>query len=168
MSPSPRGRLGDHAAVRALAPFLLLAASTSSCSGFSIGVRQDSDDKASFTRVLDAQAPGSRFPAGRLLDKGWSRLFVFRGGISTQAIEDRIGIPFPQSGEAIPAATSYLVFADDEAVVSAFSYAGPRDVDATCFLAERVPLDPRTELVLGDGEGGRASLSTSPAADRCR
>lgn len=155
--------------MRLLRPLLLmLALASSGCSGFSIGVRQDSDDKAAFARFLAAQPAGSRFPASRLLGKEWTRLFVFRGGISTQAVEDRIGIPFPQSGEEIPPATSYLVFADDEAVVSAFSYAGPRDVDASCFLAERVPLAPDTALTLGAAEDGRLSLSTVAAADRCR
>lgn len=144
---------------------LLVALGTAGCSGFSIGVRQDKEDREALLTALRTKQEGSRFPARELLRKDWTRLFVFRGGIATQAIEDRIGIPFPQSGEETPKATPYLVFADREAVVAAFSYEGPGEVDPRCLLAERVPLDPGTPLtVIGSGP---ARLTTVAGAARC-
>ena len=141
----------------------------SGCSGFSIGVRQDKDDRAALTAVLAAKRPGDRFPAKDLLARGWKRLYVFRGGIATQPIEDRIGIPFPQSGEETAKEASYLVFADDDNVISAFSLVLPAGVGARCLLAERVPLEPRTPMALvPGGRAGTAQLSTAATAGRCR
>lgn len=158
--------------VRRLAagPLLLCLLALTGCSGFSIGVRQDKDDRAAMTALLAGKRPGARFPAKELLlNRGWKRLYVFRGGIATQPIEDRIGIPFPQSGEATPKDASYLVFGDDDNVISAFSFAGPPGVGDRCLIADRVPLKPDTELTLVPGErSGTAQLSPSAAADRCR
>ena len=158
--------------VASVTVLLLAAATLPGCSGFSIGVRQDKEDREAFARALAAKDAGSFFAAGELLRKDWTRLFVFRGGIATQAVEDRIAIPFPQSGEATSAEASYLVFADEEEVVSAFSYAGPTRLTPRCFLAERVPFTPATELTLvagGEGEPRKApKLSTVAEVDRCR
>lgn len=148
---------------------LLLAATLPGCSGFTIGVRQDKEDKAAFAAALGRAKSGDRFPARALLAKRWTRLWLFRGGVATQAIEDRIGVPFPQSGDPTPAGMGYLVFADADEVLSAFSFAGPAGVDPACLLAERGPLAPRTALTLvGTGAGGAARLSTLAGAPRCR
>lgn len=150
---------------------LLLAAALPGCSGFTIGVRQDKEDKAAFTAALGRARGGDRFPARALLAKRWTRLWLFRGGVATQAIEDRIGVPFPQSGDPTPAG-AYLVWVDGDEVLSAFSYAGPGDVDPACLLAEGGPLRPQTALSLvGEGAGrplGTSRLSTVAGARRCR
>ena len=158
-----------HPARAALLALLLAAASLGGCSGFSIGVRQDEEDQARLFEAVAARGPGDRFPARALLDRRWTRLFVFRGGIATQAVEDRIAIPFPQSGEETPRTSSYLVFADDEQVISAFSLVTPPGVGAGCLLADRAPLTPGTPLTLvPDGSGGGSRLSTVAAAGLCR
>ncbi len=151
---------------------LLLATSLGGCSGFSIGVRQDKEDREHLAGVLARAPTGRPFAARALLDRPFRRLWVFRGGGDTQAVEDRIGIPFPQSGEAIPAGSAYLVFDDGEQVLSAFSFAGA--VDATgatgrCLLAERAPLAPGTEVVgVRTRRGGVVEPSPVAAAEGCR
>lgn len=151
------------------APFLLaLALGLPGCSGFAIGVRQDKEEAAQVARALAARAPDRPFPARTLLDVGWTRLWVFRGGIGTQEIEDRIGIPFPYSGEDTPPEESYLVFADREQVVASFSWADPPAVSARCFLAERTPLTPDAPLELRSAGGGAPRLVAVADAARCR
>ena len=152
---------------------LLLVAALTGCSGFTIGVRQDKEDKAAFTAALGRAQSGDRFAArGLLAAKDWTRLWLFRGGDATQAIEDRIGVPFPQSGDRTPAGVAYLVFVDGDEVLAAFSYAGPADVDPACLLTERGPLQPQTALTLvAAGVGGpleTSRLSTLAGTRRCR
>lgn len=154
---------------RLLAVSLLAAPGLAGCSGFSIGVRQDKEDAASVARVLERPRLGDRLRASELLECSWTRLFVLPGGITTQAVEDRIGVPFPQSGEELPAGPGYLVFVDDDAVVSAFSAVGGVEVPPVCLAAEREPLGPRAELILVPGAArGSARLSTAALAPGCR
>ncbi|MCW3009737.1 MAG: hypothetical protein JWO90_141 [Solirubrobacterales bacterium] len=154
--------------MRAL-PLLCLAAVLTGCSGFSIGVRQDKEDAERFGRVL-ARAPLDRpFPVRDLLDRGFTRLFVFEGGGSTQEVEDRIRIPFPQSGEEIADDAAYVVFADAEEVVAAFTYRGAPGATGRCLVTARVPLGPDDEVVeVRPAAGGPAELSPVPTASRCR
>lgn len=162
--------------MRALGSVALLATATlAGCSGFSIGVRQDKDDRVAVTRVLRAKVVGDRFAARELLGRDWTRLWVFAGGVETRAIEDRIAIPFPESGEATPPETPYLVFDDGKAVVAAFSLAGRDDdarvarVRAGCLLAQRGPLAPATPLVVVASRPSRAPRVVPVASvARCR
>lgn len=65
-------------------------------------MRQDKGEQATFGTYLVGKPPGRRLAADALLGGSWTRLWVFRGGVGTQPIEDRIGIPFPSSGIATP------------------------------------------------------------------
>ena len=155
--------------MRRLLP-LLVPLALAGCSGFDIGVRQDKEDRASLAAVLARERPGVPFAASRLLPaKGFARLWVFRGGIATQPLEDRIGIPFPKSGVPTPKGRRYLVFDDGKQVISSFSLTVPRGVSGACLLAERRPLGPRTLLVLVRGPApAPARLSTVAGAAACR
>lgn len=146
--------------VRALG-LLILAAGLAGCSGFSIGVREDKADRAAFIEAVTGRKPGSGLQAHELLAKDWERLWIFRGGGSTQAVEDRIGIPFPQSAEKIPVGAAYLVWDDGSEVISAFSVAG---LDPRCLRTE-VPYGRRSRLAV-TGPGGRVTGLSDPA--RCR
>lgn len=162
--------------MRALGPVaLLVTAALAGCSGFSIGVRQDKDDRVAATRVIGAKAVGDRFAARELLARRWTRLWVFRGGVETKAIEDRIAIPFPESGEPTPPETPYLVFDDGKAVAAAYSLAGLDDdarvarIRVGCLLAQRGPLAPSTPLtVVAVGSARTARVAPVAAAGRCR
>lgn len=148
---------------------LLLAAALTGCSGFTIGVRQDEEDRARFARVLERAQPGRPFPARALLGKEFRRLFVFRGGGTTQDVEDAIGIPFPQSGDEVPKAGAYVVFDDGEQVLASFSFAGPVGATGRCLLTGRAPLAPADELVTVRPErGGAIEPSTVTKAGDCR
>lgn len=146
---------------------LLVALGLVGCSGFGVGVRQDREDRDALTVLLSGKRAGDRFPARALLGRGWTRLFAFAPGAETQAIEDRIGIPFPFSKELAPSDGVYLVFADAEQVISAFTFVGPVGVDASCLLAGRGPLRPGTELTLRQVASGRATLGRVAATGRC-
>lgn len=149
---------------------LLLTLALGGCSGFSIGVRQDKADQATMAGVLARQPAGRAFPARALLPaRRWSRLWVFRGGIATQAIEDRIGIPFPRSGEPTPKRRSYVVFDDGKQVVSSFTLALPRRLRARCLLTGRAPLAPSDTLVVTPGRpAAPPQLRARATAGACR
>ncbi|MBA2349177.1 MAG: hypothetical protein H0V81_12865 [Solirubrobacterales bacterium] len=150
--------------LRAAILLLLSTATLTGCSGFGVGVRQDTEDRDALTVLLAGKRSGDRFPARGLLDRRWTRLFVFAPGAETQPIEDRIGIPFPFSKERAPEDAEYLVFADEEQVVAAFTFAGPPGVDASCLRAGRGPLLPETELTLSASGSG---LTTLTGIGRC-
>lgn len=144
---------------------LLLTFALTGCSGFAIGVRQDKEDQAAVHAVLARQAAGRSFPARMLLPgRHWTRLWAFRGGIATKAIEDRIGIPFPESGEPTPKGRSYVVFDDGEQVVSSFTLALPGRLRARCLLTPGVPLAPAAALVITPGRPGALPQLRAPAA----
>lgn len=152
---------------RATLLLLLVSATLTGCTGFGVGVRQDKEDRDALGMLLTGKRVGDRFPARVLLGRDWTRLFVFAPGADTQAIEDRIGIPFPFSKEFAPQDDAYLVFADAEQVLSAFTFAGPVGIDASCLLAGRGPLVPDTELTLRQTGSGRASLTRVTGTGRC-
>ena len=155
--------------MRLLLP-LVLAALLAGCSGFSIGPRQDKEDAAAFARVLAAEQPGGRFPARELLGKQWRRMWVFPGGTDTQAIEDRIGIPFPQSGEepTVEGGLNYVVFDDGSTVVSAFVPSARVEVRPECLAGDRRALGPEQELTIVPAGRGRARrVSTRARASAC-
>ncbi len=152
---------------RATLLLLLTSLTLAGCTGFGVGVRQDKEDRDAFGMLLTGKRVGDRFPARELLPRAWTRLFVFPPGADTQAIEDRIGIPFPFSKEFAPEDDAYLVFADAEEVLSAFTFVGPVGVDGSCLLLGSGPILPKAELTLRRIGSGRASLSTLSGTERC-
>ena len=150
------------------AALLIAAVALAGCSGLPfMGVRQDKEDQAHAERVLERVATGQRFAARELIEPGWTRLWVFPGGTTTQAVEDRIGIPFPKADVAVPA-EAYLVFDDGKQVVSAFSYAGPVGATGRCLLTRGAPLGPDAPLVeVRPGDGGPTELRSVTTASRC-
>jgi hypothetical protein len=158
--------------MRAMRPLvlLLLAAVLTGCSGFSIGPRQDKDDATAFDRLLAGKGPGAPFAARELLGKRWERMWVFEDGTATQAIEDRIGIPFPQSGERpmVEGGRNYVVFDDGEVVVSAFVPSARVEVRPACVAGGRRAIGPRTRVVVVPAGGGEPRrLSTQPPPAGC-
>ena len=152
---------------RAVFLLLLVSAALAGCTGFGVGVRQDKEDQDTLTAYVTGKRVGDRFPARALLGRDWTRLFVFAPGADTQAIEDRIGIPFPFSKEFAPRDDAYLVFVDANEVLSAFTFAGSVGIEASCLLAGRGPLLPETELTLRRVGSGRGSLARVTATGRC-
>lgn len=154
--------------MRRVALLLLLVSGTlAGCTGFGVGVRQDKEGRDALTALIAGKRVGDRFPARALLAGDWTRLFVFAPGAETQAIEDRIGIPFPFSKEFAPKDDAYLVFADAEEVLSAFTFVGSVGIDASCLRSGRGPLLPETELTLRRIGSGRASLARVTGTGRC-
>ncbi len=150
--------------MRVLLP-VLLAVLLAGCSGFSISPRQDKADAAAFAKALAAAPDGGRFRARELLGKGWTRMWVFPGGTDTQVIEDRIGIPFPQSSEEpnVEDGLNYVVFDDGEVVVSAFVPSARVEVRPECVAGDRRAVGPDQALTIVAASGGRARRVSTPA-----
>ncbi len=161
------GECASMGGMRRAALLLLVSTTLTGCTGFGVGVRQDKDDRDALAVIIAGERVGDRFPARALLGQDWTRLFVFAPGADTQAIEDRIGIPFPFSKEFAPDDGAYLVFADSEQVLSAFTFVGPVGIDASCLLSGLGPLLPDTELTLRRVGSGRASLTRVTGTTRC-